>query len=77
MKRKTMPQPTVAKPKVLKRYQIKKSVMAESLVDAILLEKQANAEHVWLDETQPELQEKTPLIGFRIPEDDEWHSEIM
>jgi hypothetical protein len=64
-------------PKVLKRYQIKKSVMAESLIDAILIEKQVNAEHAWLDDNQPEPQEKPSLIGFRIPDDEEWHSEIM
>lgn len=62
-----MPQQTAKKS--LKRYQVKKSVMAESLVDALLLEKQANVEHVWLDDNQPE--EKTALIGFRYEEPEE------
>jgi hypothetical protein len=45
--------------------------MAENLVDAILLEKQVNAEHVWLDDNQPETEEKRALIGFHYEEPEE------
>lgn len=77
MKRKTTPQLTVPKPP-LKRYQVKKSVMAESLIHALEIEKQASVEHVWLDDNQPEMHERTPLIGFSYEEDEyNPHSEEM
>lgn len=48
--------------------------MAATLVDALLLEKQAAVEHVWLDDNQPETEEKRPLIGFHYEEPEEFVS---
>lgn len=62
-------------PKILKRFQVKKSVMAESLVDALLLEKQASVEHIWLDDNQPT--ELTPAIGFNTDKEYTPYSEEL
>lgn len=59
MKRKTTQKKTEA---TLKRYQVRKTVMAESLMDAIEKERYATVEHAWLDEPS---ETPTNKIGFR------------
>lgn len=49
--------------------------MAESLVDALLLEKQASVEHIWLDDNQPT--ELTPAIGFNTDKEYTPYSEEL
>ena len=49
----------------MKRYVIKKYVMAESLEDALKRERKVKPDDGWLDEKQPE-PIKTDAIGFQI-----------
>lgn len=50
----------------MKRYVIRKYVMAESIVEAISKENKAPVEDAWLDEKQPDPKEQTSQIGFDL-----------
>lgn len=50
----------------MKRYVVRKYVMANSLVEALKKEKTVVAEDGWIDEKQPESEHNTHVIGFDI-----------
>lgn len=50
----------------MKRYVVKKYVMANSLVEALQKEKKVVAEDGWIDEKQPEPTEQISQIGFEL-----------
>src|ERR1700749_2732575 len=60
----------------MKRYIIRKYVMAKSPADAYRLEKKVNAEEVWLDEKQPDPPSSTHAIGFNMEESSDYYSPI-
>jgi hypothetical protein len=48
----------------MKRYIVRKYVMANSLAEALKNEKKVVAEDGWIDEKQPEPEQKMDAIGF-------------
>lgn len=61
----------------MKRFVIRKYVMANSLVEALQKEKKIVAEDGWLDEKQPEPEEKPSQIGFNIEGDGYYYSPYL
>jgi hypothetical protein len=61
----------------MKRYIIKKYIMAESLQKALEQERKIKPEDAWLDEKQPERQELTSQIGFELPASEYYYSPVM
>jgi len=50
----------------MKRYVIKKYVMANSLEEALKIERKVKPDDGWVDEKQPEQSSTTNAIGFEI-----------
>jgi len=61
----------------MKRYVVRKYVMANSLVEALQKEKKVVAEDGWIDEKQPEPTEKPSLIGFNLDSDGYYYSPYL
>ena len=63
----------------MKRYVVRKYVMANSLVEALQKEKTVIAEDGWIDEKQPEESRPQDQIGFDLQGKDSYisHSPYM
>jgi hypothetical protein len=63
----------------MKRYIVRKYVMAESLVEALQKEKKVVAEDGWIDEKQPDEPTSKDQIGFDLQGRDSYisHSPYM
>lgn len=60
----------------MKRYIVRKYVMANSLVEALKNEKKVIAEDGWIDEKQPD-EPKADAIGFNLQGSDYYYSPHM
>lgn len=61
----------------MKRYIIKKEVMANSLAEALQKERSIQPRDAWEDEKQPEPEQKTDQIGFNLEGDGYYYSPYM
>lgn len=58
----------------MKRYVVRKYVMANSLVEALQNESKVVAEDGWIDEKQPEPEHKPDAIGYELPPSEYYYS---
>lgn len=61
----------------MKRYIVRKYVMANSLVEALQNERKVKPEDGWIDEKQPEPEQKMDAIGFNTSGSDYYYSPVL